>query len=88
MKREELLPKNWESLVSERLKEVQNEVIKELKRAKAEKKPSIDTMFENVYKEIPLSLQSQKKELLQHLEKHKDSYDLSEFHQEEKQVHG
>ena len=58
-----------------------------LKLATVEKKPSIETMFDGVYDQIPDHLNEQKQELKAHLRKYPDAYDLSIFKDGEKWPH-
>lgn len=53
MRKEGLLRKDWDEFIKIRCKEVEKEVIRELKRALREKSPNIGSLFENVYKEMP-----------------------------------
>jgi 2-oxoisovalerate dehydrogenase E1 component alpha subunit len=50
-----------------------------LKTATGELLPSIDTLFEDVYKDIPSHIEEQRQELKAHLRKYPDDYDLDKF---------
>ena len=47
-----------------------------MKRARAELKPNIDYLFTDVYDKLPLRLEQQKKQLLEHINKYKQHYPL------------
>ncbi len=50
-----------------------------LKAAADLPKPSIDVMFDNVYKTMPPHIINQKEELRSHLQKYPDNYELDHF---------
>jgi 2-oxoisovalerate dehydrogenase E1 component alpha subunit len=49
-------------------------VLDAIKLAEKRPKPSIDSMFEDVYKDMPMHLKKQLEELKQHVAKHQDKY--------------
>jgi len=59
--------------------EVNKEVLRSLKDAEVEKKPPIEDLFTDVYKEIPTHLKEQYEELKNHLEEYADKYKLDMF---------
>jgi 2-oxoisovalerate dehydrogenase E1 component alpha subunit len=62
-----------------------NETIKDsLKNATKAKKPSIDSIFEDVYEKIPLHLQEQKMKLKEHINKYPEIYDVNNYKEESK----
>ena len=54
-----------------------------LKNASAEKLPSLDGLFTDVYEELTPDLKEQQEELREHLRKHPDAYNLEKFHKSE-----
>ena len=73
-----LLSKNWidKEYVKNLEKKYKIEVRDALKSALKLNKPSIDSMFDDVYEELPQSIRDQKKELKEYLESHASIYDL------------
>jgi 2-oxoisovalerate dehydrogenase E1 component alpha subunit len=59
--------------------EAKNMVRDALKNATGELLPPVDSLFEDVYDEMPLHLQEQREELRQHIRKYPDSYELEKF---------
>ena len=66
----------WEEELNQTKKTVKKEVIKCLAESFQEKLPSVDSMFEDVYYELPETLKAQKKELKEHLQLYNEHYDL------------
>ncbi len=60
----------------ELIKNAVDKVKKSMQRARAEPKPNIDLMFEDVYDELPLRLQQQKAKMKEIVNKYKDQYPL------------
>ena len=50
-----------------------------LKTASELQKPEIDTLFEDVYNEMPAHLKDQREQLKQHLRKYPEHYNLKNF---------
>lgn len=77
-----LLNKKWieEGTVEELTKKYKVEVREALKNALKESKPSVASMFDDVYKELPDSLLKQRDELEEYLEQNKKIYDLHIYH--------
>lgn len=59
--------------------EAKNKVRDALKGATGELLPEVDSLFEDVYAEMPLHLLEQREELRQHVKKYPDSYELEKF---------
>lgn len=76
-----LIKKDWITTKTREEKESQFkvEVREALKRGLALKKPSIESMFDDVYKERSKRLKDQYQHLSNHLEKYGDKYDLSNY---------
>lgn len=76
-----LIKKEW--ITTTRREELESqfkvEVREALKRGLALKKPSIESMFDDVYKERSKRLKDQYQNLSNHLEKYGDKYDLSNY---------
>ena len=60
-------------------KDATDQVRTALKKATGELFPEVDTMFTDVYENMPDNLLEQKQELLDHLKKWPDAYDLEKF---------
>jgi len=73
--------KNWinEAEYKATTEAAQKEVRKCLKTALEYKKPSIESMFDDVYEEMPVHLQQQKAHLMKHIAKYKDEYDVGRY---------
>ena len=76
-----LKDKNWmtDNEYKTMIEEVQVDVRESLKKAMATKKPSIDSMFDDVYETLPNILNEQKQEMREHIAKYKDKYDLEQY---------
>ncbi|KAF1590919.1 UNVERIFIED_CONTAM: 2-oxoisovalerate dehydrogenase subunit alpha, mitochondrial, partial [Eudyptes robustus] len=61
------------------LKQVRKDVLKAFSAAEKVKKPSIDLMFTDVYKEVPAHLKRQQTELKEHLAQYGEHYPLNTF---------
>lgn len=70
-------------LTDERTKQLRKDAMEQvrnaLKTATSELLPPIDTLFEDVYKEIPSHIEEQRQELKAHLRKYPEDYDLEKF---------
>ncbi|CAD5214670.1 unnamed protein product [Bursaphelenchus okinawaensis] len=79
--RKYLEKKGWwsEEKDQEYLKQVRKDVLKSFAAAEKVKKPPIDVMFSDVYKEVPKHLQKQHEELKQHLAEYGEHYPLGTF---------
>jgi len=62
-------------------KSARSEALRCLKKAEAQKKPSLSEMFTDVYDEIPPHLKEQEESLKEHLEQYGYSYPLSDYAQ-------
>jgi 2-oxoisovalerate dehydrogenase E1 component alpha subunit len=73
--------KNW--ITDQEYKEIEEnakeEIRESLKKAFACKKPSLDSMFEDVYETLPDNLKEQKESLKSHIVKYQDSYTLDNY---------
>jgi len=78
---EYLLRKGWatESEYKDLVEQARSEVRISLKNALQAKKPSIDSLFDDVYEELPPHLLEQKDNLRVHLEKYGDNYNLDQY---------
>lgn len=78
---EYLIKKGWmtEGEYKKMLDSSKEEVRECLKNALKEKKPSINSLFEDVYESLTPNLIEQKNQLKAHLEKYKDIYDLDKY---------
>mmetsp|Transcript_284 Transcript_284/g.548 ORF Transcript_284/g.548 Transcript_284/m.548 type:complete len:413 (-) Transcript_284:48-1286(-) len=76
-----LVAKDWwnDELDEELRKSARKGVLQSMKRAEAEKKPSIDEMFTDVYDTMPSHLVEQQRELQEHLQRNADQYDVHQF---------
>ena len=78
-----LKKKNLRNLTEESDKELRKkyrqEIIKSLKAAIEEKKPGIKELFNDVYDRPTPNLDSQRKQLEEHLKNYSDKYNLSNF---------
>lgn len=75
--------KSWIS--DKEYKEIEDQTKEEvkvsLKKAFACKKPSLDSMFEDIYEQIPNNLIEQKEDLKSHLAKYQDVYNLDSYNE-------
>jgi 2-oxoisovalerate dehydrogenase E1 component alpha subunit len=78
---EYLLKKGWttQNECKDLVEEAKTEVRSSLKKAMNCKKPSIDTLFEDVYEKMPHHLVAQKEQLKSHLEKYGENYNLEQY---------
>lgn len=60
-------------------KEAMEQVRNALKTATSELLPPIDSLFEDVYKDIPYHIEEQRQELKAHLRKYPDDYHVEKF---------
>jgi len=76
-----LLNKNWVSQkeYDELIEDAKEQVRTSLKEAKSLKLPPIDTMFEDVYEEVPEDLKSQREDLKSHLLKYPEVYNVDHY---------
>ena len=78
-----VLEKDLEEQISERKNETRNKIMREMKLAEELELPSIESMFDDVYQDIPPHLVEQKEELLSHIKKYeaeyRNSYALDRF---------
>mmetsp|Transcript_24945 Transcript_24945/g.41102 ORF Transcript_24945/g.41102 Transcript_24945/m.41102 type:complete len:433 (-) Transcript_24945:58-1356(-) len=76
-----LIAKGWWDPVkeSEVLDEARNSIVSTLAKAETRRKPPINDLFTDVYKEMPLNLKRQREELLEHLKKYPDHYHVKFF---------
>lgn len=76
-----LLNKNWikEDEYKSLLEKTKEEVRESLKVALLGKKPSLDSLFTDVYENLPPNLIEQKKDLLRHIAKYPEVYQLEKF---------
>lgn len=58
---------------------LRKEILREFTAAEKEKKPSIKTMFEDIYEELTPGLMAQMQELKALIEKYPDEYDVTEY---------
>ena len=69
----------WDEEKEEQLrKELRAEILFEFDKADKVLKPTVDSMFDDVFEEIPLHLQQQKKEMRDHVSKYPGEYDESD----------
>jgi 2-oxoisovalerate dehydrogenase E1 component alpha subunit len=59
--------------------QVRKDVLSALGRAEKEKKPAWNELFTDVYDELTPNLVEQKQELIQHIQRHNEHYQLDEF---------
>ena len=59
--------------------EAKNMVSDALKNATGELLPEVDSLFSDVYEEMPKHLKEQREELREHIRKYPDSYQLEKF---------
>jgi len=73
--------RSWwdEDLDTELRKATRKHVLQSMKKAEAEKKPSINEMFTDVYDVMPPHLIEQQRELSEHLQRNADQYDVHQF---------
>jgi len=78
---EYLIKKGWitEAEYKSHVDRYREEVRECLKNALKEKKPSIDSLFDDVYETLPPNLIEQKAQLKVHLEKYRDVYELDKY---------
>jgi 2-oxoisovalerate dehydrogenase E1 component alpha subunit len=73
--------KNW--ITDQEYKDIEEhtkeEIRESLKKAFACKKPSLDSMFEDVYETLPDNLKEQKESLKSHIIKYQDAYSLDNY---------
>src|SRR3981081_3781065 len=70
----------WDSAQETQMrKSARKAVLKELSAAERRKKPPMTELFNDVYHELPESLNRQQQELKDHLAKYKDKYNLCRF---------
>ncbi|KAI2636732.1 dehydrogenase E1 component [Xylaria nigripes] len=70
----------WDEAKEKEAREsTRRDVLKAFSQAEREKKPSIRSMFEDVYEELTPDLKAQMKELRDHLEKYPEEYDLGQY---------
>ena len=65
----------------ELVKIIENDIKASRKRASEVKKPPIDEMFNDVYDQLPVHLQRQRKDLREHIKRYKDHYPLDKHEQ-------
>ncbi|KAJ4155364.1 hypothetical protein LMH87_000615 [Akanthomyces muscarius] len=58
---------------------LRKEVLREFSAAEKEKKPAMNTMFEDIYDELTPGLKAQMQELKELIDKYPDEYDVGEF---------
>ena len=67
----------WSQAKEEKLREVERaNVLIALEKAEQKDKPLLDTMFEDVYEEMPPHLARQQQEMLAHVAKYPDQYPI------------
>jgi len=78
---EYLLKKGWttKSEYDDMVEEAKSDVRTSLKSAMQAKKPSINSLFDDVYEDLPPHLLVQKQNLKSHLEKYGDLYNLDQY---------
>ena len=59
-------------------KELRTEILFEFDKADKVPKPTVDSMFDDVFAEIPTHLQQQKDEMRAHVSKYPEEYDESD----------
>jgi hypothetical protein len=59
--------------------DARDQVREALKSSSVMPKPEIDSLFEDVYDKIPQHILDQRDSLKEHLRKHGENYDLSQF---------
>jgi 2-oxoisovalerate dehydrogenase E1 component alpha subunit len=76
-----LQSKKWitENEYKDIIDDAKEQVRNGLKEAMKCKKPSIDTLFEDVYEKIPHHLEEQQRQLREHLNKYPDNYNLDNY---------
>lgn len=76
-----LKSKNWitENEYKDIIDDAKEQVRNSLKEANKTKKCSIDSMFEDVYEKVPKSLQDQRANLREHLNKYPEVYNLDQY---------
>jgi 2-oxoisovalerate dehydrogenase E1 component alpha subunit len=71
----------WDAKVEQETRDLERvEVLRALESAENKSKPGTDELFTDVYAEIPAHIQEQKEELLAHIEKYPEHYDLNAPH--------
>ena len=75
LKDQNVLDSNWEKEIEVILKRIEKDLETCMKKSKSTGNPHIDTLFEDVYDKIPASLQKQKQEFYEHLERNKLEYE-------------
>mmetsp|Transcript_1366 Transcript_1366/g.1791 ORF Transcript_1366/g.1791 Transcript_1366/m.1791 type:complete len:190 (-) Transcript_1366:19-588(-) len=76
MLKKNIISEDYQGQVRE---QARNEARDALKGATAEKLPTIDYLFEDVYDKVPNHLEEQRQELKRHLQKYPNSYNLEGF---------
>ena len=72
----------WDKEKDEELsRRLEAEIKNSMSRATKELKPNIDEMFKDVYDRLPPRLESQRRELWEHLEKYKEHYPNLDSHE-------
>ncbi len=71
--------KNWmtDTDYKKMVEDTQEETRTSLKKAIAAKKPSVDSLFDDVYEKIPNILKEQRNELREHLDKYQDKFNMN-----------
>lgn len=77
----------WDSNKETELrKATRTAVLNAMNEAERAKKPAVSQLFTDVYDDIPTHLKKQQTDLLNHLQKYKDQYNLDEFEKEDHYV--
>lgn len=76
-----LLNKNWitENEYNDIVSNAKEQVRTTLKNALKAKKPSIDSMFEDVYEHMPPNILEQREQLRQHIQKYPEAYKVEDY---------
>lgn len=74
LKEQGVLEENWDAKMEANQQAIFAELNKCLNRSKVEKKPRIESMFEEVYSEMPQNLKQQQRFLMDHVNRNKDDY--------------
>ena len=75
---------DFEKEVEEKVKIVKKNLVKDLKISLNEKMPAFETLFDDVYYDIPEHLKQQKKDLYEHIDIYKDNYNLGKYQKDDK----
>lgn len=71
----------WDEKHEQETRDIERvEVLKALESAEGKAKPPIDDLFTDVYAELPAHILEQKEELLEHIQKYPEHYDLNAPH--------